>query len=278
MNGETKERLLLDARYYLSAVYPRLSLPLPAAYPLARLSEAPGFHSLGAHPLLMLVALTGTGKSTTLQSLRRLLGAAGMDVIPTRRELADWIALPMMQSLNSRELLPVADRVQRFAYTREFAKRVPGGMAAVFSWLYLSDSSPSLIFSEGIRGENEMRHALTRFPAWHIVELTLPPLTRLRRLSARRDRFDKATGASDLSFLPADLRGAARTMQRNGEISDRALSIMAAEANNYGLFPFADGGQFGNYHRIAMDGRSPDEVALAVARIVEDIVELNADA
>ncbi|MCY4018966.1 MAG: hypothetical protein OXG39_06130 [Chloroflexi bacterium] len=271
MNGETSEMQFLDARYYLSEVYPRLKLPLPDAYPLVRLDSAAGYHSLGSHPLLMLVALTGTGKSTTLACLRQNLGPEGMGVIPSRRELADWIALPMMQTLNGEATRPVADRVRRFAYTRSFAERVPGGMAAAFSWLYLADSFSDLVIAEGIRGGNEMRHALTRFPAWRIVELTLDPLTRLRRLSERRDRFDRAAGAADLSFLPCELREEAQTMLAAGEIDARAIAIMGAEVENYGLLPFAAGHQYRNYHRIAVDQRSPEQVAREVAQIVEAI-------
>ncbi len=271
MNGETSEMQLPGKRYYLSEVYPRLSLPLSDAYPLVRLEKAAGYHPLGSHPLLMLVALTGTGKSTTLACLRRILGPSGLGLIPSRRELADWIALPMMQTLNGEEMLPVADRPRRFAYTRSFAQRVPGGMAAVFSWLYLADSYSDLVIAEGIRGGNEIRHALTRFPAWQIVELTLDPLTRLRRLSERRDRFDRAAGAADLSFLPCQLREEAGAMLAAGEIDAKAIAIMGAEVNNYGLLPFAAGDQYPNYHRIAVDERSPDEVAREVAEIVEAI-------
>ncbi len=269
MDSETSELRLLDERYFLSEVYPRLSLPLSEAYPLVGLEKAAGYHGLGSHPLLMLVALTGTGKTTTLERLKAILGTAGTGVIPSRRELADWIALPMMQRLNGEETRPVDDRPRRFAYTRSFAKRVPGGMAAVFSWLYLADSFSDLVIAEGIRGENEIRHALTRFPAWNIVELTLDPLTRLRRLSERRDRFDRASGAADLSFLPGELRDAAQRMLKAGAIDAKAIAIMGAEVNNYGLLPFLAGDQYPNYHRVAVDERSPDEVAREVAEIVK---------
>lgn len=271
MDGETGKMRLLDKRYYLSEVYPGLKPPLSDAYPLVRLDRTSGYHCLGTHPLLMLVALTGTGKSTTLACLRRILGPAGMGVIPSRRELADWIALPMMQRLNGEARLPVADRQRRFAYTKSFAQRVPGGLAAVFSWLYLADSYSDLVIAEGIRGEKEIRYALTRFPAWRIVELTLDPLTRLRRLSERRDRFDRASGAADLSFLSGEPREKARAMLEAGEIGAAAIAIMGAEVENYGLLPFATGHQYPNYHRVAVDERSPDEVAREVAGIVEAI-------
>lgn len=269
MNEARDDRQLLDQRYYLSEVYRRVKPPLSQDYPLVRLDSKAGYHPLGSHPLLMLVALTGTGKTTTLERLGRTLGKSGLGVIPSRRELADWIALPMMQSLNGEDTQPVHDRVRRFAYTRSFASRVPGGMAAVFSWLYLADSFSDLVIAEGIRGGNEIRHALTHFPAWRIVELTLDPLTRLRRLSRRRDRFDRTSGAADLSFLPKESRAVAGALLDAGEIDARAIAIMGAEVENYGLLPFADGYQYPNYHRVAVDERSPDEVALLVAGIVE---------
>lgn len=269
MSGKAGKMRLLNKRYYLDEVYPRLSLPLLDAYPLVRLDRTVNYHCLGLHPLLMLVALTGTGKTTTLAWLKRIRGPAGMGLIPSRRELADWIALPIMQTLNGEDMLPVADRPRRFAYTRAFAQRVPGGLAEVFSWLYLADSLRDMVIAEGIRGGNEIRHALTRFPAWQIVELTLNPLTRLCRLSERRDRFDLASGTADLSFLPYDLREEARTLYEAGQINAAAIAIMRAEACNYGLLPFAAGDRYRNYHRIAVDERSPDEVAREVAEIAD---------
>ena len=58
--------------------------------------------------------------------------------MPSRRELADWIAIPTAQALLGDPLALVSDRVRRFAYTRTFAEHVPGGMAAAFSWLRLA--------------------------------------------------------------------------------------------------------------------------------------------
>ena len=76
-------------------------------------------------------------------------------------------------------------------------------MAAAFSWLNLADEHASTPLSEGIRGENEIRYALSHFPRWRIVELALHPLTRLRRLSGRKESFDRATGESGSVVSPA---------------------------------------------------------------------------
>ena len=111
--------------YYLREVQPRLDTPLAEKYPLASLVGGDGFRPLGEQALLMLVALTGTGKSTTLDLLRARLGSRSLDVIPTRRELADWIAIPMAQTLAGEPIELIRDRRRRFAYTRRFAEQVP---------------------------------------------------------------------------------------------------------------------------------------------------------
>ena len=239
---------------YLRDVYPRLMPPLTERYPLVSIKPQPGRKPLGGHALLMVVALTGTGKSTALDILSRRLGGRGFGIIPTRREVADWIAIPLAQHWSGDALAPAPDRVKRFAYTRRFAERVEGGMAAAFSWLNLADDHAGTLLSEGIRGDNEISYALSHFPSWRIVELALHPLTRLRRLSGRKEAFDRATGKVDLSFLPPELREATAAMLRAGEISEQALAITRAEAANYGLYPFAGGQAYPNYHRLDIDG------------------------
>ena len=139
----------------------------------------------------------------------------------------------------------------------------------------MADSCNSLLISEGIRGENEIRYALTGFPRWQIVELTLHPLTRLRRLSERGQSFDRAEGRADLSFLPRAMQGDARSMLAAGDISAKAVTIMRAEAENYGLDPFADGSLYANYHHVQVDDRNPREVAEAVAALVSDRINAN---
>lgn len=255
--------------YYLREVYPRLDIPLAEKYPTASLLPRAGFRPLGDQALLMLVALTGTGKSTTLELLRRRLSGRNTAAIPSRREVADWIAIPTAQTFADEPLIPLPDRRLRFAYTREFAAHVTGGMAAAFSWLYLADEFDGLLLSEGIRGENEIQYALRHFPRWRIVELSLNPLTRLRRLSGRRDDFDRAGGRADISFLPSGLQREARALYNAGEITGEALAIVQAESVNYGFDPFADGRRYANYHLIDVDGLSPAEVAEAALGIME---------
>ena len=260
----------MDAREtYLRDVYPRLMPPVGERYPLVSLRRQPGYKPLGEHRLLMVVALTGTGKSTALDIVSRRLGGRGLGVIPTRREVADWVAIPLAQHWSADALTPVPDRVKRFEYTRRFAQRVDGGMAAAFSWLNLAEGYTGDLLSEGIRGDNEIRYALSGFPRWRVLELALHPLTRLRRLSERNDSFDRAAGTADLSFIPGRLRDEAGAMLRAGEISERALRIARAEAANYGLQPFEAGADFANYRRLDTDGCTPDQVADALIEMLQ---------
>ena len=253
--------------YFLRELYPKLSLPLAEKYPLVSLLARDGWHPLGEHPLLMLVALTGTGKTTTLELLGRRIGVE-TNVLPSRRELTDWVLFPLAQALTDEPIEPVTDRVRRFETTRRFAKQVEGGMAAIFSWLYLADDVCGPLLSEGIRGPNEVGYALRHFPRWQVVELMLDPLTRLRRLSRRNDSFDQAAGTADLVFLPADKRAEAEALLQAGDISGKALTIARAEALNYGAQPFA-GDNAANYHRLDVDGASPAAVADAVFDIMQ---------
>lgn len=258
----------MGRQYYRDSVLPHLKLRLADQYPLLRLDDHPGYHSLAQHQIVMLMGLTGSGKTTTLSALRQMLDGAGMDVIPSRREVAEWIAIPTVQMLRGQPLRHVSDRVARFQHTKAFAERVTGGMAAAFSWLQLANGYDGLLIAEGIRGANEIGHALRQFPGWTIIELSLHPLTRLRRLSARKDRFDRAAGQADLSFLPEDLRDEARSLLLAGAITASALKIMAAEASNYGIYPFADGAGFSNYHRLPIEGLTAAEVA----KLTRDII------
>ena len=259
--------------YYLREVYPRLDIPLAEKYPTASLLPRAGFHPLSDQALLMLVALTGTGKSTTLKLLRGRLSGGSAAVIPSRREIADWIAIPTAQTLANEPIGSVPDRRRRFAYTRNFAEHVPGGMAAAFSWLYLADEFDGLLLSEGIRGESEIRYALRHFPRWQIVELSLNPLTRLRRLSGRNDAFDRADSKADVSFLPSGCQREALALFRAGEITGEALAIVQAESVNYGFAPYADGRRYANYHLIDVDGMSSTDVTEAVLGTMEASAE-----
>jgi hypothetical protein len=250
--------------FYIEKVYPQLELSLDNNYRHVSLIPTDSHDSLANHRLLMLVALTGTGKTTTFNKLAEIFRDSVLDtteVIPSRREVADWIAIPTAQRLLDEPIQPITDRVQRFHYTRTFAEQVSGGMAKAFTWMNVSTDYEGHILSEGIRGENEIRYALEYCLNWQIIELALHPITRLKRLSSRDDVFDKVEGAGDVSFLPNDLQDEVNRLLASGEITSKALTIMCAESESYGLFPFGEGDKFANYHCIHVDDLMPMQVA-----------------
>lgn len=265
-------------QYYQTSVYEQLEFRIVNKYSKVSLTPTSQHKSLKDCQLIMLVALTGTGKTTTLNALTKIAGDTieqGMSIIPTRREIADWISIPTAQTLLNEPIQHVSDRVQRFHYTRTFAEHVDGGMATAFSWVNVNNDFDGLIISEGIRGANEITHALGNFPNWHIIELALHPITRLKRLSNRSEAFDKADGAGDVMFLPDALQKEARELVATGEITPKALTITQAESESYGLYPFADGNKYDNYHRVDVDDKTPEQVAQEVHSIMKGITHAN---
>lgn len=151
-------------------------------------------------PLLILVGLTGTGKTTTVNALRDV----GYDflLLPNRRELTDRFIIHYLQGMDGGPVAPVQDRTERFAYTRRFRELHPGGMAeALFQYsvngyrlsvdnnrLLITDNR--LLLFDGLRGENEITHAVRLFPEARFLFLQAPDFVRVQRLVKRQDAFD----------------------------------------------------------------------------------------
>lgn len=216
-------------------------------------------------PVVMLVALTGTGKTTTLDHISGQVRYR--TDIPTRRELADWIVIPTAQILLGEPVQPVRDRAGRFRYTAAFAQHVMGGFAAAYGWLSLRHADHTPILSDGVRGHSEMGYALAHYPRWQIVELTVDLLTRLKRLTNRDDPFDTISGDDSLNALPDAIRPTVQTALSHGEISAAAVRIVTAEAAQYGLEPFAQAHP--RYNRIDTTTRSPEQVAAQLSAILQ---------
>lgn len=159
---------------------------------------------LSDRPALVLVGLTGAGKTTTVERLACSAPLAA--VLPDRRALTDRLILPAMTGATT----PVSDRVERFRLTAAFKERHPGGMGEVLSWLLLPPGlPPGPVLFDGLRGEAEVSAAATTLPrAWFLV-LDCPPEGRLWRLCGRNDPFDHA-GAGPATAGPATGAGAVR--------------------------------------------------------------------
>lgn len=255
--------------FYLREVWPRLDEELRERarrrWPCLRIEPEAGYTPLGELPLRMVCGLTGSGKSTTLATLRAGGDHRYREDLPSRRDLADLVVIPAAQAYRGEAIAKVSDRAERFRWTQIFAQEVcHGGSAAAFNWLNYAHDGQTPLLSEGLRGAREIGAALRRFPRWRIVELWLDPLTRLQRLSGRDDAFDaQAAGVADLGHLPAGRREEARDLLACGKISARALVIAAAEMRNYGDAPFA--GDAANYRCLRMDALTRQQAAAALA-------------
>lgn len=157
----------------------------------------PGFQPLAALPLIVLVGVTGVGKSSALAALRGL--GLPFRLLPDRREITDAVMIaPFCEG-------PVTDRAARFALTARYREAHPGGMAQALGTLALEAGDPSaLVAFDGLRGLDEVQYAAGRFPTWRFVALGAPDAVRLRRLLGRADAFDQATGQASGDLL-ADL-------------------------------------------------------------------------
>lgn len=267
---------MLNERF-LNEIVPQLPVTLleqmQAHYPNICLQPAADFRPLTEYLVCMVVGLTGTGKSTTLDKLAELCDSGQVvyrEDIPSRRELADWLVIPTVQILNSQLVQPVKDREQRFALTRQFTQVFePGGLAAVYRWLYYRGDENVPLVSEAVRGPREIAYVLEHAPRWKVFELWVPPLIRLQRLSGRGDVFDQVAQATvDVSFLPAEAQAEACELLQAGKIMPEAITTIAAEARNYGHQPFDPTNSTVNYRYLAIDRIEPAEAAVKMAQFL----------
>ncbi len=197
-------------------------------------------------PLLILVGVTGVGKSTTVEALE----SAGMSfaLLPNRRTLTDEFIIRYLQEQNGETVAPVKDRAQRFNFTRAYRRQHPGGMAHVLSRLHIEPTAlgDNLLLFDGLRGENEVQHAAELLPRAKFLVLTASDFTRIQRLLGRSDSFDQIamSGAMTLQLDPAIqalLSEAEQQALTNwvmaGDVDIDAVNakcqIVAKERNNY---------------------------------------------
>lgn len=182
------------------AIY-RLQPAMPPSLPFTLLSPgvgigapAPGgWEPAGERPLLVLVGVTGVGKSTALKALKA--HGFAFHLLPDRRELTDRVIIAEMQTQAGETMAPVNDRKQRFAYTRAYRNHYPGGMAQAMTQLAIDPAAlPGVLIFDGLRGDHEVTHAAALLPAAHFVVLEAPDGVRLARLIGRSDPFDQIGG------------------------------------------------------------------------------------
>ncbi len=146
-------------------------------------------------PLVVLVGLTGVGKSTAVKSL--LASVPGTVLLPNRRELADRIVIPEAQRLQGVKVEPVHDRLERFRLSGRYRLDHAGGLAHALA-RFLAQEPPTpgapLLLFDSLRGADEVRFAATSFVAARFIVLEAPPEARALRLATRGDAFDRVAG------------------------------------------------------------------------------------
>jgi hypothetical protein len=155
-----------------------------------------GWRSLATAPLLILVGVTGVGKSTLLENLAQR--GPAFYRLPDRRELTDRLIIATMQAADGRPVAPVTDRKARFEYTRRYRERFAGGMAHALAQLLVDPAATgSYLLFDGLRGANEVAHAATCLPLARFAMLDAPDWVRVQRLLNRRDNFDHIAGPTN---------------------------------------------------------------------------------
>jgi len=139
-------------------------------------------------PLVILVGLTGVGKSTALAQLASI----GIDftLLPNRRTLTDEI---IITGCNERRVSYPAGNgpAGQVRIHRPLPGQISGGLAHAFSRLAVDPTNLAapLIF-DGLRGVEEVRQASSYFPVGRFIVLDAPDTVRLSRLLQRADTFD----------------------------------------------------------------------------------------
>jgi len=245
--------------------------PLLQKYPRLSFEPQAGYVQLTQLPAFMLVAFTGTGKTTTINAIvaqtpQRLI----MD-IPTRREIADAIIIPVAQLLQGKPIEYVQDRGERFNYTGYYGTQFLGGYVLAYEQLYYRWDGQGVILSDGVRGAKEIQYATEQLRNWHVIELWIDPLIRLQRLSNRREDFDHVVGDADLSFLPDELSRQVQPLLEDKTISPEAVAILRAESKNYGLDAYGavHNPENPHYHFLPIEALSPEQVAKKIISIMQ---------
>ena len=143
-------------------------------------------------PLVIIVGLTGVGKSTVITLLAETNLKCAL--LPNRRKLTDEIIITALQRAAGQPPHSITDRVERFNYTARYRAIHPGGMAHALSRLAVDPvNAASLLIFDGLRGLDEVKHATLYFPQARFVVLEAADMIRLNRLFNRGDTFDTTT-------------------------------------------------------------------------------------
>lgn len=199
----------------------------------------PGWRAITAMPLVVLVGLTGAGKTT----LARTLAMAGrVAPLPDRRRLTDAVILG--------ENAATLDRAGRFAATARFRQNAPGGMGEVLAALSVAAKPFSPLLFDGLRGAAEIEFFAPRAPLAIFLAFDVSDGARAQRIAARGDQFDGAASGS----------------------AAKAQTLVADEAAHYSLGAALEALAVhapGRVHIMDAERLPPDEIAAQAITAIE---------
>lgn len=174
----------------------KLSLAMTKEITISGLSanKPAGWVPLSETNCLILVGVTGVGKSTTVDALAQ--AGLSFSLLPNRRTITDHFMIQFLQEQAGEPIAPVTDRAARFDYTRRYREQFAGGMGHTIASLTIDPQEITtdwLIF-DGLRGQNEVQHAADVLPNARFLVLEAPDTVRVQRLLGRNDAFDKISG------------------------------------------------------------------------------------
>lgn len=140
-------------------------------------------------PLLIIVGMTGVGKST----ITKALAEEGLDftLLPNRRALTERLIIAPMLKMEEKVVQPHC-RIQRLTYARLYREYFPGGMGHILASLHINPQQVnSMLVFDSLRGVNEVCYAAKALENAKFVMLTSPNMVRLERLLQRHDPFDQ---------------------------------------------------------------------------------------
>ncbi|MBN3927630.1 AAA family ATPase [Nostoc sp. NMS4] len=140
-------------------------------------------------PLLIIVGMTGVGKSTITKALAE--EGLNFTLLPNRRVLTERVIIAPMLKMQEKLVQPHC-RIKRLTYTRLYREHFPGGMGHILASLHINPQQVnSMLVFDSLRGENEVCYAAKALKNAKFVMLTAPNKVRLERLLKRHDSFDK---------------------------------------------------------------------------------------
>lgn len=198
-----------------------------------------GWRAATTVPLVVLVGLTGAGKTTLAQTLAT---AGRVALLPGRRRLTDAVILG--------ENAATLDRTGRFSATARFRKAAPGGMGEVLAALSIATPPACPHLFDGLRGAAEIAFFAPRAPLAVFLVFNVSNETRAQRIAARGEKFDGVASGS----------------------AARARALVADEATHYGLASALDALAIhapGRFHILDAERLSPSDLAAAAKAAID---------